>query len=94
MSRVIDINVAKREQIWLPNCMMGHMTFIFKLDQANVKVNMHARNEDAASRYSRVIVLKGAKTDTQTKASENITSLAIAVGKESFIQTNTIRYDK
>ena len=35
---------------------MGHMTFLFKLNLAIMEVNMHAKNEYAASAYSRVVI--------------------------------------
>ena len=57
----IDINVAKREQIWLPNVNIGNVTF--ELDLVILKVNKCAKNKDA-SLHSIVILLIGMNTDT------------------------------
>ena len=58
-----------------------------------MKVNMQIKNEDAASRHSKVVM----STDTyrQINASESITFLAIVVGKygyqiENMVQSNEI----
>ena len=47
----IDINVAKREQIWLPNVQYRSHDLHLYLDLGIMKINMHARNKDVALRY-------------------------------------------
>ena len=37
-------------------CNMGHLTVIFEFELAIMKVNMHAKNIDAASRHSSFII--------------------------------------
>ena len=62
VSWVMDINVEKENKYGYQMYNIGHMTFTFKFDLGIMKFNMFAKNRDAASRYSRVIVLWGTQT--------------------------------
>ena len=57
-----------------------------------MKVNMQVKNEDAASRYLKVVM----STDTyrQINASESITFLAIVVGKYGYQIENMVHGDE
>ena len=38
-------------------CSIGHMTLIFEVDLAIIKINMYAMDEDAGGRHQKVFVL-------------------------------------
>ena len=79
ISEVLDINVTKKNKYGYQMYNIGHMIFTFKLDLAIIKINTHAKNENATSRhYSRVIMLIDTM-DRQMDASEIITFLSLKV---------------
>ena len=57
-----------------------------------MKVNMQIKNEDAASRHSKVVM--STDTDRQINASESITFLAIVVGKYGYQIENMVQSDE
>ena len=57
-----------------------------------MKVNMQIKNEDAASRYSKLVM--SIDTYRQKNASESITFLAIVVGKYGYQTENMVHSDE
>ena len=53
---VTDISVTEKNKYVTQMSTICHMTIVFKLDLAIMKVNMHVKNKDAASWRSRFTV--------------------------------------
>ena len=83
--------LCDREQIWLLNGNMCHMTFIFKPSLAVMKVNMHAENKDAASRHSKVI-LEDTYTHRKIPPKTEPAPLLQSVLKIVFLQLFSMRH--
>ena len=60
------------------------MTFSFDLDLAVMRFNMHTRNEDVASKHSRVIMLKDTWAYIQTSLTLLSPSLSRSVSRVNF----------